>query len=238
MVTYERQKEILRYLAEKQFATIKELSSIVWSSESSVRRDVKFLQSHGYVSLSHGGVILETKENRIVHVSLRDTLNSSVKEALAKKAASYIFDGATVFIDGSSTVRRILKYIKSDCKATVISNNRRIFSEAVHSGIQLYCTGGYYLNSDDVFVGCTAENYIRSINADLVFFSSQGLSEDGEISDSSEEETSLRKAMLSRSKKSIFLCDSSKLGQKRTFTLCHRDDVDVIICDNEDVCKQ
>ena len=51
-----------------------------------------------------------------------------------------------------------------------------------------------------------------------------------EISDVSEEETALRKVMLSRSKKKIFLCDSSKLGQKKTFTLCSKDDIDVIIC--------
>jgi len=53
----------------------------------------------------------------------------------------------------------------------------------------------------------------------------------GEISDISEEETSLRKVMLSRSKKKIFLCDSSKLGLQKTFTLCNKDEVDLIICD-------
>ena len=57
------------------------------------------------------------------------------------------------------------------------------------------------------------------------------MSDDGEISDASEEECSLRKVMMSRAKKKIFLCDASKLGLKRTFTLCNKDDIDVMICD-------
>jgi DeoR/GlpR family transcriptional regulator of sugar metabolism len=72
---------------------------------------------------------------------------------------------------------------------------------------------------------------VRGISADLFFFSSQGITEEGEITDVSEEETSLRRVMLSRAKRSIFLCDSSKIGIRRVFTLCTRHDVDRIICD-------
>ena len=37
--------------------------------------------------------------------------------------------------------------------------------------------------------------------------------------------------MLKQSAKKIFLCDSTKIGEKKMFNLCHKDDVDVIICD-------
>ena len=74
---------------------------------------------------------------------------------------------------------------------------------------------------------------MRNVSADILFFSSQAISEDGEISDVSEEETSLRRVMLSRAKKKIFLCDSSKLGLEKTFRLCSKNDVDVIICDEK-----
>ena len=83
----------------------------------------------------------------------------------------------------------------------------------------------------DGFVGAAAENYIRNTYADILFFSSQAISNDGEISDVSEEETSLRRIMLDRAKVKIFLCDSSKIGQKKTFTLCTKDNVNEIICD-------
>ena len=112
-------------------------------------------------------------------------------------------------------------------------NNQRIFSECTSSQVKLYCTGGLFDSHSSIFYGNSAENYVSNIGADLFFFSSQAISEDGEISDVSEEETSLRKVMLSRSKKKIFLCDSSKLGLQKTFTLCSKDDVDLIICDKK-----
>lgn len=230
MILYERQKEILNYLKMKHFSTIKELSRHVWSSESSIRRDIKMLEQKGYVRQIYGGVVLEEYTNSVIPVSLRDSSNSAIKEKLAKEASKYIFDGATILMDGSSTVRRIAKYISHYKGLKIITNNQLIFAQYSDSEAQLYCTGGLFLKQSNVFVGSAAENYINSINADILFFSSQAISEDGEISDVSEEETSLRKVMLSRSEKKIFLCDSSKLGLKKTFTLCTKDDVDVILC--------
>jgi DeoR/GlpR family transcriptional regulator of sugar metabolism len=96
---------------------------------------------------------------------------------------------------------------------------------------RIFCTGGLYVPSGNIFVGNAAESFIKSTFADILFFSSQAISEDGEISDASEEETSLRRTMLSRATKKVFLCDSSKLCKKRTFTLCTKDDVDEMICD-------
>lgn len=233
MILYERQREILNYLKQKKFSTVKELAKLVWSSESSVRRDIKTLEQKGYVSQIYGGVVLAEHKNSVIPVSLRDSLNSVIKDELAKEAAKYIFDGGTILMDGSSTVRRIIKYINHCNGLKIITNNQRIFTECSHPEVQLYCTGGLFLRQSNIFVGSTAESYVNNINADILFFSSQALSDDGEISDVSEEETALRKVMLSRAKKKIFLCDSSKLGLKKTFTLCSKDDIDAIICDKK-----
>lgn len=233
MLVYERQREILNYLKQKQFATIGELAKIVWSSESSVRRDIKTLEQKGYVKQIYGGVVLPEYEHSVMPISLRDPAHSAAKEDVARKAAEYLFDGATVMMDGSSTVRRITKYIGSFRGLKIITNNQRIFSTCDHPDVKLYCTGGLYIPQSHIFVGSVAESYINNLNADILFFSSQAISEDGEISDSSEEETALRRAMLTRAKKKIFLCDSSKIGHSRTFTLCTNNDVDVIVCDKK-----
>ena len=233
MIIYERQQTILNYLKQNKFSTVKELSKIVWTSESSVRRDIKALEQKGYVEQVYGGVALAGCTNGVVPIGLRDSSNASIKEELAKKAAKYIFDGATILMDGSSTVRRIIKYADRFKDLKIITNNQQIFSEFTCPQITLYSTGGLFSRQSNIFLGSTAESYINKINADIVFFSSQAISNDGEISDVSEEETSLRKVMLSRSKKKIFLCDSSKLGLQKTFTLCNKDDVDLIICDKK-----
>jgi len=232
MSIYERQSKILEHLKVKQFATVKELAGIVWSSESSVRRDIKILEANGYVSQIYGGVVLADHKNSVVPVTLRDSSRSDIKDAIAKRAAEYIFDGATIMLDGSSTVRRILKYLDKFAELKIITNNQRVFSECSNLKIKIYCTGGLFLPQSNIFVGSSAENFLRTTHADILFFSSQAISNDGEVSDVSEEETSLRRIMIERAKTKIFLCDSSKIGQKKTFTLCCKDDIDKIICDS------
>ena len=231
--TYERQEAILNYLKENKHSTIKELSKLVWSSESSVRRDIKSLEQKGYVKQVYGAVVSAEHENSIVPVTLRDSSNILIKETLAKKAVNHIFSGATIFMDGSTTVRQIIKHIDKFKELKIITYNQRIFSECTHPNIKLYCTGGLFNMQNGIFYGSAAENYINNTSADLFFFSSQALSYDGEASDVYEEETSIRKAMLARSKKKIFLCDSSKLGLQKTFKLCTKDDIDLIICDKK-----
>ena len=233
MITYERQFEILNYLKQHNCATFKELANAVFASESSVRRDVKKLELEGYVKQTYGGVILASYVNEIVPLKLRDGKNTAAKDAIAQVAVKYIFDGATILLDGSSTVRKIIKYLPPCKNLKIITNNHLIFSELESDNATVYSTGGRFDKQNRIFLGSMAEEYVRNITADILFFSSQALSNNGEITDVSEEETSLRRVMLSRAKTKIFLCDSSKLGLEKTFKLCTKDDVDMIICDKK-----
>lgn len=230
MIQYERRQQILRYLEEHQSATVRELAATVFASEASVRRDLESLEEQGHVRRTYGGVLLSQYRNSVVPFDLRDAENSAAKEQIAKRAADMIPDGSTVMLDASSTARRIVKYLAGRRDLKIITNSQKLFDEPVGAGIELYCTGGAYRPQNHDFVGAGAERYLAGVTADLLFFSSQGISEDGEISDVSEEETSLRRVMLSRAKRKFFLCDASKLGVRRVFTLCYKDDLDGILC--------
>lgn len=231
MIQYERQKKILEVLKEKNTMTVEEIAEKIFFSQSTVRRDIKALEQQGYVHSLYGGVMLSEYRNSVVPVNMRNSSFSSVKENLAKQASEMIFDGAVVIMDSSSTVRRICKYIKPNVRVKIVTNNLSIFDEPHGDNVKLYCTGGFYNALNRNFIGSGAEKYIKDINADIVFFSSQGLSEDGDITDVSEEETYLRAVMLEHATQKVFLCDSSKFGEKKTFRLCTKNDVDKIICD-------
>ena len=231
MTVYQRKQQIMKHMKEVRFSTVKELAALVWSSESSVRRDIKALESAGYIKQTYGGIVLADGETDVVPVGLRDSVNSAVKERLAKAAAEYVHDGDTLFMDSSSTVRRIVKHLGHYKNLKIITNNIGVFKECKNDEIKIYCTGGLYIPKSNVCVGPAAEAFVSQIHADVMFFSSQAISSDGAVSDSSEEETSLRRVMLKNAKKKIFLCDSSKVGQERTFYLCDRSSLDCIICD-------
>ena len=83
-----------------------------------------------------------------------------------------------------------------------------------------------YLNDD-------AERCFSEIFADILFFSSKSLSEEGIITDCAPEEISVRRAMIKNAARRVFLCDSEKIGSRSAFKQCELSEVDDLICEKE-----
>lgn len=225
----ERQQEIMAYIADKHFASISEIAAHIFTSGATVRRDIKQLEEKGLLKSVYGGVVLREYQQEPVPVYLRDGENAADKERLAWEAAKLIQDGQTVMLDASSTVRRICRHILDRKSLTVITNNLRVCQELKNSSIRVICTGGTLIPRRECFVGHLAEEFLKGVHADILFFSSQGLSDGGMITDSSEEEIALRKVMLARSDRQVFLCDGSKIGKTFPLTLCHTDAITQVL---------
>lgn len=238
MSRLERQQKILQLLGGHASMTVRDISEALFYSESSVRRDVRELESRGLVTHLWGGVMLASGHGGIVPVSLREDAQGEKKEWIAREAAALVRDGDTLILDASSTVRRMLPYLTDRRNLRIITNNQLVFEADLPSSFRLFCTGGSYDRENHDFGGAAAEAYLRTVRADLVFFSSQGLNAAGEISDVSEEETALRRVMLASAARRIFLCDSSKIGITRQFVLCNIRDIDRVLCDTPEAIEK
>lgn len=233
MLQYERQQNILDFLKEKHSATIKELANSVFFSEASVRRDIEKLENLGLVEKIYGGVVLTEFKNEVVPVDLRESANLKSKEKIAVKAAKIVNDGDTVMIDSSSTARKVCKYLVNKRNVRIITNNMRVFNELKNTDIEIFVCGGIFSKKRECFIGGFAEEFIRSVHADILFFSTSGISKTGEITDISEDEINLRKLMIKQAKKRIFLCDKTKFGIISSFKVCDKKDIDLVICDEK-----
>ena len=226
-----RQQEILDYLLPRNFASVTEIAKAIYTSGATVRREIKKLETKGILKSVYGGVMLAKYDKEPVPITLRDSDNSSKKEIIAAEAAKLIRDNCTVIFDSSSTVRRICKHIIHKKGITVITNNLRVCEELKNSNIKVVCTGGSLIKRRECFAGHFTEQFIKNVKADMLFFSAQGLSATGEITDSSEEEIALRKVMFESSKEKIFLCDSSKFNLEYPYVLCNINDVTKTVFD-------
>ena len=106
----ERQQEILARLESRGAMSIHELAAALFVSEASIRRDVALLEKDGALRRVHGGVLPAGGES-VVPLLVRDGEHSAQKERIACRAAEMVPDGATILLDASSTVRRMLKYL-------------------------------------------------------------------------------------------------------------------------------
>ncbi len=229
----ERYDAIAKILKENNTATVHFLAKELFVSEPTVRRDLKKMEQQGIIKHTFGGAVLSELLNKEIPLSMREHENMSAKDYIAKEAVKFIRDGQVIFLDASSTVFRIVKYLAPFSNITVITNSPKASLKLAELKIKSFCTGGLLLENSIAYVGTYAENFIKNFNADIFFFSSRGITANGVITDSSIEESDLRRTMLLNSKKSIFLCTSDKIGKQFFYNLTDISEIDRVICDTE-----
>ena len=67
------------------------------------------------------------------------------------------------------------------------------------------------------------------INADVMFFSALGITEDGIISDNDREQCAVRRAVMKNARKTVCLMEEGKMGKKFTYILCKAEDITEVI---------
>lgn len=227
----EREKIILETILKRKKVTVKELSTILFISEPSVRRDLASLEKQNLIKRIHGGAIIEetaVSKNKIPFL-IREYEQSSAKLIIAQKAVEYIKDNDVVFLDASTSAFRLIPFLASKTNLTVVTNGVRALTSLAEYGINTISTGGRLVNSCLALVGEEAYRTIESINANVVFFSCRGLSSDGFLTDIAPEENFIRQKMIKNSAKAYLLCAQEKIGKKYYHNLCHKDDIDGIV---------
>ena len=229
----ERQKHILNILNERTYISVDELSKLTFTSASSIRRDLSYLQDNGMVKRLHGGVSLSEPINNVASFYDRTRKNVKGKRIIAQKASALLKDGQSVLLDSSTTAAFLLPFIAKYHGITLFTNNLTTALRAIELGINTNCLGGHSVNGSSSLSGPQTFKAIADITVDIVFFSSQSLDVCGNISDSTEEENFTRKVMLGSSKTKVFLCDSEKFDTSTTYKLCTLEDIDYAVFDQE-----
>lgn len=229
----ERQFYILEYLREKGEASVEDLCRAMFVSEPTMRRDLAELNSAGKIIRTHGGAVHRSKLGENIPLSYREREHSEAKLIIGKKCLGLISDGDTVMVDGSSTAQALLNIIGNKKSIVVVTNSAKAAMLPNGSNIRLFVTGGEIAQNTYSYVGNYAEDFLRSFNADICFFSVRTLTENGLLTDNAIAENSVRKVMLSRSRKSVLMLDSKKLGEPCMNTLCSIEDISYIVSESD-----
>ena len=230
MYELERHNLIIEILKKNKSISVTKLAELLYVSLPTVRRDLSILEEQGSVVRTHGGAVLRDTGNREIPLMWRESQNNSSKKIIAERASALIGNGNVIFMDASSTVSYLVPHLERFKDIIVITNSPKTSMKLGEAGIKNYCTGGLMLMHSVAYVGNEAESFVSNINADILFFSSRGYT-DEVITDSSVEEALVRQAMLKNAEKAYYLADSSKKGKKYMYNICYTDTVDGIITD-------
>ena len=229
----ERENLILEYLRKNKEASVGELCGALFVSEPTMRRDLSHLNSMGKIIRTHGGAMHRNTPGENLPQAYREKEHYDAKVAIGKKCLSLINDGDTVMVDGSSTALELLRVIGTKKSIIVVTNSAKAPMILYGSQVRTFVTGGELGTNSYAYVGSYAEDFLRTFNADVCFFSVRTLTSDGQLTDNAIAENSVRRVMMSRSKRNVLMLDSEKIGEPCLSTLANIDNVDYIVSERD-----
>lgn len=230
----DREEKILNILYEKSFVRSSELAKMLYVSVSTLRRDLEKLEQKDLIVKEHGICKLSKKlRDERGSYELREQQYNTAKLKIAKEAIKRIKDGDNIMMDGSSTVYSMIHLMEDYKNLLIITNNAKVSFALGTMNIHNISTGGHMAKKTFSYVGQEAINAIKNFNADIMFFSCKGLTDEGYLTDTFKEENDVRREMMKYAKKRIALIDSSKVGKKYLYNLCHISEVDEVICEEK-----
>lgn len=233
MSFHDREERILEILQQRYSIRSSELAKLLYVSVSTLRRDLQKMEEKNIITKEHGmcKLNLHMKESRLDNSAW--TKNGKEKAKIAKRASEQVKDGYNIMLDGSGSAYSMIPFLVESRDLLIITNSAKVSCALSETNIHNISTGGKLVNESASFVGQEAVKAIKNYNADIVFFSCRGLSEDGYLTDTNKEQNDVRAEMMKYADKKVALIDSSKIGKKYLHNLCHVSEVDEIICDEE-----
>lgn len=186
MLQKNRKEKIIKLLVENKEFKISDLCKHFNISLATIHRDLNELEREGRVKKVHGRVYINEKKDFLTENEIRLKINLKLKEKIAKKALDFVNNKECLFIDNSSTCYYFAKELaESKFRDIVIVTNSYKIPELfiTNNNIKVVSTGGILLKDFDCFSGWHAVNTINEFNGNKFFFSTAGISIEGELSD-------------------------------------------------------
>ena len=229
MYQQERMDKIMKILKENHYVTVDYLVEEIHYSHASIRRDLTLLEKQGLVKRSYGGV--EINDETRTPFRFRQHSMKLAKNAIAKRSASLVKNGDTVFLDSSSTVQYIGHFLTEKKGLTVITSNMMLAAFLYEHGISTYCTGGRVIEYPGVLGGRWVSEYLSSFTVDIGFVSTLGINSEGDILTNSEAAIDNFRRLRQNCNKLVYQCGSDKFNSKEKFKCFSIGELDYFVSD-------
>lgn len=230
--TDQRRLRLRELIRSRGFVSIPDLRSSLDVSESTIRRDLDYLEAEGEAKRTHGGVFTTGPTASLGVFETRRAEQWEKKRQIARAACQLIENHDTLLLDGGSTTYELARQLTSS-PLQVVTNSlplANLFSTS--DQVDLVLLGGYVHNRTGVSLGPYANEMLETLNVQTAVLSIAGADERGYYN-SNLLLVETEKAMMRCADRTIVVADSSKFGKSSLARLCSLREVDTIVSDSE-----
>src|SRR5258708_5801605 len=164
-MTKERRGKLLELVRSQGFASLPNLTKELQVSESTVRRDLDYLEETGAAKRTRGGVFYTGPSPKLAHFDQRQAGNWEKKRQIAAAAAALIEDGDTLLLDGGSTTYELAQLLVGR-PLQVVTNSLPVANLFTSSNAgDLVMVGGNVQTRTEVTLGPHATHILPAPNS-------------------------------------------------------------------------
>ncbi|OBW91871.1 DeoR/GlpR family DNA-binding transcription regulator [Gallibacterium salpingitidis] len=224
----DRHSLILEVLNQKGKIQINELVKLLNVSVETVRRDLSFLSQQQLLYRTHGGALSKKTDDIGSSFQVRQKTNAEVKRIIAERVAEYIYEGAVIGLDASTTSWYVAQLIPN-IPCSVVTNSMHNITALVNKpNVKTIATGGVYSGKYDAFYGPLSEYLLSRLHIDIGIFSCIGVDDNGAIWESNELNVAIKRKMMDVSSQKFLLVDPSKFGKQNLVQLAEISQIDML----------
>ena len=212
MLVDERRTKLLKKIEEKGFVSIQELVESLETSESTVRRDLEYLdETSKQIRRTRGGAAYIGES--ITAFDERKDLALGQKQRIARVVADLIEPHEVILLDGGTTTLEVARALLGK-PLQVVTNSMPIVGLFVNQpNIELIVVGGYVYPKTGVALGDLAVAMLKNVHARRLVMSVGGITEAG-LFNSNSLLVETERQMIAAVEEVIVVTDSSKFGHR------------------------
>ncbi len=226
MIINQRYEKIMEYLNSEGTGSVNDLVEVTNSSTATIRRDLTYLESKGFLKRIHGGAVLDQMEHE-ENYSDKSVKNLTQKLKIAQKAAKIIEDGDTIFIDAGTTTYEMMPFIKAS-NITVVTNSITLIDQLVRNGHNTYVLGGRVKPTTKAVIGHEVVDKLRKLSFDKCFVGVNAIDLNHGYSTPEEEEAYIKRTVVEQARRAFVLADSSKFDRSSFVKFAELEDATII----------
>jgi DeoR/GlpR family transcriptional regulator of sugar metabolism len=227
----ERRQRVIDLLSRRGFMALDELARTIEASESTIRRDLTFLDRQGILKRTHGGAIFVGDNLPLPALEDRSTSQIEEKRAVARAAVARIRAGDAILLDGGTTTLEVARLLVGR-SLQIVTNSLPIANLFASSReTDLVMLGGYVYPKTGVALGPLTVRMMEDVHVHQTVLSVGGITAKG-LFNSNLLLTETERRMMRCADEVVVVADHTKVGRQNLAFLCELSAVDTLIVDH------
>lgn len=229
----ERRAMIAEEVSRRLSIQVSDICSNFSVSEVTARGDLAALEKMGKLRRTHGGAV---SINRVISVSFPDqrmNTNIEAKKSVGARAARYVADGDSLFIDTGTTTLEFARALYGKKDLTIVTNDIAIamFADSNLPDADVLLLGGVLRKNHRYITGTLTKRNLSDIYADKAFMATDSFTPGRGFTTEYMANADTKTSMIEHATKRFMLMDSSKIRHSCFLRFAEISDFDVVITD-------